>query len=575
MRNPSKSRPLHKLTESSSLQMALWWVMLGLALARIRAESLPDHIEKLPGVIKVKAGTLYAVEEYMQIKYSLEPLTRFRTDIENELQNIEAVAKTIDEDTVLSRGHKEMLTNATKNIISFAKWHPAYNIRRKRGLINIVGNIQHELFGIVDDRTLNQRLREFHSRMDTITHSYNASAAAINQIQHNMCQLKEAVIQLDVRVKGNMTDELSRFSQLTFFISNIRAKLQDLRAQRKHILQAMMEAARGTVSPTLITPLDIQNIIHTFNTETTKQTLFTPNLSPLFYASLSSYITPNGLSIVVPLKPAGPFTVHKLYPFPTEVNGVVKFATVKAEETVLTNASGALIIPHKPLNKMCRQPTENIFICVKPIWHISINSPSCERTIIFTPELIQETCTYNGLNTSDTPYFVPLGDITAIYFSTPTRVTTTCAHRNPTRTIQGTYILPNTCAITSKHLTLPASRSFDSSYRLWPSVWYPFTLKPTETLGREQNLNISWESMKQLDLVPGMVQNAAVDYVYPVGVSFLFLAVGTLVGILMMGKIYKSEEHRFRDIIGAIEAGKQEVEERLGRVHYRQENQDE
>ena len=68
MGNPPNSQPMHKLTESSPLQMALWWVILGLALARIRAESLPDHIEKLPGVIKVKAGTLYAIEEYMQIK---------------------------------------------------------------------------------------------------------------------------------------------------------------------------------------------------------------------------------------------------------------------------------------------------------------------------------------------------------------------------------------------------------------------------------------------------------------------------------------------------------------------------
>ena len=235
MKTHPKSRPLHKLTESSSLQMALWWVMLGLALGRIRAESLPDHIEKLPGLIKVNAGTLYAVEEYIQVKYSLEPLTRFKMDIENELRNIETVAKTINEDPILSSGHKELLTNATKNIISFAKWHPAYNIRKKRGLVNIVGNIQHELFGVVDERTLNHRLQELHSRMDTITHSYNASAAAINEIQHNMCQLKEAVTQLDMRVKGNMTDELSRFSQLTFFISNVKAKLQDLRAQRKHV----------------------------------------------------------------------------------------------------------------------------------------------------------------------------------------------------------------------------------------------------------------------------------------------------------------------------------------------------
>ena len=68
--------------------------------------------------------------------------------------------------------------------------------------------------------------------------------------------------------------------------------------------------------------------------------------------------------------------------------------------------------------------------------------------------------------------------------------------------------------------------------------------------------------MKQLDLVPGIVQNAAVDYVYPVGVSFLFLAIGTLVGSLMVGKIYKADGNRFKDIIEVL----RQVNRRLRKV---------
>ena len=124
----------------SLLQMALSWVVLGLALGGIQAESLPDNMEALPGLIKVNTGILYAVQEYIQVKYSLEPLTRFKMDIENELSCIERVAGTIREDPILSSEHKALLTNATRNIISFASWHPAYNIRRKRGLVNLIGN---------------------------------------------------------------------------------------------------------------------------------------------------------------------------------------------------------------------------------------------------------------------------------------------------------------------------------------------------------------------------------------------------------------------------------------------------
>ena len=556
--------------------MALLWVVLGLALGGIQAESLPDNMEVLPGLIKVNEGVLYAVEEYIQVKYSLEPLTRFKVEIENALSSIENVAKIINNDPILSNEHKEILTNATQNIISFAKWHPAYNLRKKRGLVNIIGNIQHALFGVIDERTLNKRLGELNSRLDTITHSYNATAAAINTIQHNMCQLKEAVIQLDLRAgQGNATSELQQFTQVAFFISNVRARLQDLRSQRKHILQAIMSAARGTVEPTLITPLDIQGILHTFKQETMGQPLFTPDLSPLFYSTLSSYITPNGLTIVVPLKPASTFTVHRLYPFPTRAEGVVQLATVRTHETILTNVSGALIIPRKPLSDLCRQPTKTTFVCMKPIWHININTPSCERAIIFRPELIEEECTYNGLKVSSTPYFVPLGDITAIYFSTPTRVTATCARRAPTQTIQGIYILPNTCSITSKHLTLPASRSFESSFILEPSAWYPYILNYSDTSGKGRKFNISWDSMKQLDLIPKVFHDTNVDYVYPVGISFLFVALSALTISLLLWREHKVNIKRFDDVIEALDAGRHEVVERIGRVHYRQEDQGE
>ena len=97
--------------------MALSWVVLGLALGGIQAESLPDNMEALPGLIKVNTGILYAVQEYIQVKYSLEPLTRFKMDIENELSCIERVAGTIREDPILSSEHKALLTNATRNII--------------------------------------------------------------------------------------------------------------------------------------------------------------------------------------------------------------------------------------------------------------------------------------------------------------------------------------------------------------------------------------------------------------------------------------------------------------------------
>ena len=83
--------------------------------------------------------------------------------------------------------HKIILGDATENAILFARLHaPGERMRRKRGLINFVENIQHALFGVIDEQTLGRRLDELHSRLDTITHSYDSSATAINTVQHNI-----------------------------------------------------------------------------------------------------------------------------------------------------------------------------------------------------------------------------------------------------------------------------------------------------------------------------------------------------------------------------------------------------
>ena len=123
-------------------------------------------------------------------------------------------------------------------------------------------HIQHALFGVIDEYTLDKRLKEFKSRVDTITHSYDASATAINVIQHNIKQMKAAVIQLNHRfANGGETDKLRHFSLVAFFISNVKPKLQILVSERTHIIQAILTAAKGIVEPALISPTDIQGIL--------------------------------------------------------------------------------------------------------------------------------------------------------------------------------------------------------------------------------------------------------------------------------------------------------------------------
>ena len=81
--------------------------------------------------------------------------------------------------------------------------------------------------------------------------------------------------------------------------------------------------------------------------------------------------------------------------------------------------------------------------------------------------------------------------------------------------------------------------------------------------------------MKQLDLIPKVFHDTNVDYVYPVGISFLFVALSALTISLLLWREHKVNIKRFDDVIEALDAGRHEVVERIGRVHYRQEDQGE
>ena len=81
--------------------------------------------------------------------------------------------------------------------------------------------------------------------------------------------------------------------------------------------------------------------------------------------------------------------------------------------------------------------------------------------------------------------------------------------------------------------------------------------------------------MKQLDLIPKVFHDTNVDYVYPVGISFLFVALSALTISLLLWREHKVNIKRFDDVIEALDAGRHEVVERIGRVHYRQEDQSE
>ena len=527
-------------------------VLLAL-LGQVQTGSVPPNVEMLPGVIKVEKGSLYEIDSYIHVRYSLGPVVSLTANIDLGLQQIEKLQTQILQDPILTQTHKHLLANTTQDAISSARAklpHTKQTRRYARGLFNFVGSIQHALFGVIDENTLHDKLIEFKDRIDTISHTYDASATAINAIEHNVRLLKQAIQHLELRVNGSHNiSEVDHFAQLSLLVSNVRFKLQTLVWENVHLSQAIAAATKGIVEPTLISPADINTILQSIRLEDNVTPLFEPKVSPLFYATLSSYITPQGLSLVIPLAPRSTFKVYELNPFPEVINGVVELAYIEAHHTILANASMSIITPHRPLLDICKKPTEDIYICMKPIWHVNTNEPSCERAILFDPHLIPELCTFNIFTPTTSPFYIPLGEVTAIYFSTPTRVTVTCEHRLPSETINGTYILPHTCSLRSKHLKLEAARSFKSSYEKMQPSFEPFMWKRQTLADVGDKLNLTLETMDTLNLLPRARHETTIAFVYPLGISLSLFAIGSAVAVVMSKKL----SGKARDHISTVE----------------------
>ena len=79
--------------------------------------------------------------------------------------------------------------------------------------------------------------------------------------------------------------------------------------------------------------------------------------------------------------------------------------------------------------------------------------------------------------------------------------------------------------------------------------------------------------MKQLDLIPKVFHDTSVDYLYPFGISLLFVALCALIIGSLLWKEHKVNLSRFDDVIKALKTGNHEVVERIGRVHCRQQIQ--
>ena len=285
---------------------------------------------------------------------------------------------------------------------------------------------------------------------------------------------------------------------------------------------AILEAIEGHVTKQLITPRDIRRVVHKLTNTDNLLPLFANNFMML-YPCLTSYVTSQGLSILVPLNPPSKQKAYIIHPFPTKLNET--YMIIQSMGTILTThakhivtQSNALALPQGSLSNICLTPKREVFVCLKPIWKYTTNTSSCEHAIISYNHNIQTTCEFKEIHPTNFPYTVNTALQTLFYFFEPMTASISCTGTTTQRTLNGSYILPHHCSMKCETFLYPAIKHLTTSFT--KKLQYPTPTKlPNPTFNLLPHLNVTLEKIPKQNDVPKLYHHEIFAYGYPVAMS--------------------------------------------------------
>ena len=260
----------------------------------------------------------------------------------------------------------------------------------------------------------------------------------------------------------------------------------------------------------------------------------------LFYTCLRSYITKGGLSIILPLRPSNTLHAYSAHPFPQEHNGSSTLFTLQLDKPLILKKVGesAIAVPNPSHFNECLHPEPRSFVCYTPGWSYDTDTPTCHRALIEQPHSVTSQCNFREIHPSKTPYFLPLADVSLLYYFYPTPATVTCTNRLPMKLITGVFLLPHNCELQSLSMTLPAMKRYVTSFESTILNIPPGNIELPSFNGSVKLAPLHFVDMDPVQEVPWALTEFNVDYIYPLAVTFIGMlaCAGILIAFLIHTK---------------------------------------
>ena len=523
-------------------------LLTSLAVVAVSMNTLqeqPGHITTLPGAVMEYLGTVYPVTSFLEVRYNLSPIMEFRKQLVGQLHHLIRFRESLSGHPPLQQHHLQILSQSLirleKKISSFLQQEslPANVTRSRRGLLNFVGVLSHSLFGTIDEQTFENRMREYQHKLESVSTSFEASAHAINSLTFNVEQLGAAIQYLQANAaKASALDNVERFTRTAFLISQYQLTFAEVSAAAIKFHASVIMAAHGIVDRSLLSPRDIDSVLSQVKKDHGLHPLFQTSSPVLLYATLSSYLTPRGLSILIPLHPPIILSAYAIHPFPYSHNDTLLI--LNSPSLILTTLtshaltpSHALAFPPHSLFDTCQTPVMGMYVCLAPAWPYNANTHSCAHSLMSHRHNIHKTCVFSEHNPSESPLVLPLKSVTLLYFYEPTPSTISCPSPRPMSSLSGPFILPHKCGLQSIQITFPAIKHYSTSFSKHIQFDQPGPLTPFTLPTHLSQLNLTLKNTDSLKSIPwSTAQHPIFIYGYPIAITVfgMVLLAGAMVG---------------------------------------------
>ena len=490
-------------------------------------------------------GTVYPVTSFLEVRYNLSPIMEFRKQLVTQLHHIIRLRESLTNHPPLQQQHFQILSQSLirleKKISSFLEQEslPLNSTRSRRGLLNFVGVLSHTLFGTIDEETFEDRMREYRDKLESVSASFEASAHTIASLTFNVKQLGAAVQYLRANAaEASALGSVERFTRMAFLISQYQITFAEVSAAAIKFHASIITAAHGIVDQSLLSSHDIDSVLNQVMEDHNLRPLFQTSNPILLYATLSSYLTPRGLSILIPLHPPFILSAHAIHPFPHSHNDTLLI--LNSPSLVLTTLTShsltpsyALAFPPQSLFDACKTPILGTYVCLAPTWPYTANTHSCAHSITSHLHNIHETCTFSEHIPSHSPLVLPLQSVSLLYFYEPTPSTISCPSPRPMSSLSGPFILPHKCGLQSIQLTFPAIKHYSTSFSKHVQFDQPGPLAPFTLPAHLSQLNLTLKQMDVVQPLPWLTTRHPVFiYGYPIAITMfgMMLLAGAIIG---------------------------------------------